>query len=166
VNNVVKYPCNTRWENKIASIKVVRFELPRILCALTEVGEECMHSKSAAEVSGINRSIFSFEFILITIIWFEVLSRANPVSKVLQSTDMIIDIAVAQLDSLVSFMKDFRNTGFTKCLDSGSNALFDKWQIDCRRLTRRPRFCEEDPVKSTTDTFSPKKRLKLKCLIT
>ena len=57
-----------------------------------------------------------------------------------------------------------------ECLDSakevalqlthGSNALFDKWQIDCKRLTRRPRFFEEDPVQSTTDT------LKLKCLIT
>ena len=117
VNNVVKYPCNTRWESKIASVKVVRYELPRILCALAEVGEGCTDSKSAADISGINRSIFSFEFILITIIWFEVLSRANPVSKVLQSTDMIIDIAVAQLDSLESFTKDFRKTGFTKCLD-------------------------------------------------
>ena len=95
-----------------------------------------MDSKSAAEVSGIEKAIIFLEFILSTVIWYEILSKANPVSKNLQLSNINIDIAVSQMNSLIAFMNNFRKSGFAKCLDSAKeivlalnlddNKLFDK----------------------------------------
>ena len=118
VTNVVKYPSGTKWEGKIASVKVVRYGLLEIYCALAEVSESVMDSKSAAEVSGIEKAIISFEFILSTVIWYEVFSKADPVRKNLQLSNININIAMSQMSSLIAFMNKFRKFGFAKCLDS------------------------------------------------
>ena len=76
-----------------------------------------MDNKSAAQVSSIEKAIISFEFILSTVIWYEALSKANPVSKNLQLSNVNIDIAVSQISSLIAIMNKCRKSGFTKCLD-------------------------------------------------
>ena len=109
-----------------------------------------MDSKSAAEVSGIEKAIISFEFILSTVICYEVLSKANTVSKNLQLSNINIDIAVSQMNSLIAFMNKFRKSGFSKCLGSAKeivltlnlddNKPFDKRQNDGKRIKRRRHF--------------------------
>jgi hypothetical protein len=40
------------------------------------------------------------------IIWFEILSVINVVSKLLQSRDMIIDVALEKITGLISFLRN------------------------------------------------------------
>ena len=81
------------------------------------MAESSRDSKSAGEVLGIEKAIYSFEFMLSTVIWYDVLSKANSVSKNLWSNSMNIDMAVSQMNSLVTFMKECRKSAFAKCLD-------------------------------------------------
>ena len=65
------------------------------------MAKSSLDSKSAAVVSGIVKAIYSFEFLLSTVICYDVLSKANPVSKNLQSDNTNIDIAVFQRTALL-----------------------------------------------------------------
>ena len=138
-----------------------------------------MDSKFAAEVSGIEKAIIFFEFILSTVIWYEVLSKANPVSKNLQLSNINIDITVSQMNSLIAFMNKFRKIRFAKRLDSAKeivlalnldhNKLFDKWQNDGKRIKRRCHFFDEiNSVVSTTTFVSAEKKFEVEvfnCLL-
>jgi len=44
-----------------------------------------------------------FVFIVAIVIWYEVLSAINLVSKQLQAKDMLIDIAIEKVQGLISF---------------------------------------------------------------
>ena len=65
-------------------------------------------TKSEAESLAMSETygIGSFEFLIGMIIWYELLFVVNKVSKILQSKDMDIDIAIAQVKGLISFFKD------------------------------------------------------------
>jgi hypothetical protein len=72
--------------------------------------EKCSEAKSLAE-----NELGSFEFLVPIIIWYEILSGVNLISKQLQSKDMLIDIAIEYVQGLVSFLKKrYRETGFSK----------------------------------------------------
>ncbi|KAF8044639.1 hypothetical protein N665_7371s0001 [Sinapis alba] len=66
---------------------------------------ECL---AISETHGIG----GFEFLFGMVIWYDVLFVVNTVSKTLQSEDIDIDDAIAQLKGLVSFFQKYRETGF------------------------------------------------------
>ena len=53
-----------------------------------------------------------FEFLLGVTIWYEILYAANLVSKTLQSKFTGIDVAIEQLQGLLSFFEKYREDGF------------------------------------------------------
>ena len=59
-----------------------------------------------------------FVFIVAIVIWYEVLSAINLVSKQLQANDMLIDIAIEKVQGLISFSTKYRETGFPNALES------------------------------------------------
>ena len=73
-------------------------------------------SKAAAEISGVIKQFESFEFVLLTVIWYDVLKETNFVSKALQKKDIHMEIAVVKLEGLHTWIKDYRKTGFVKSM--------------------------------------------------
>jgi len=65
-----------------------------------------------SECKSLENEIGSYEFILSIIIWYDILVEVNTISKSLQSTNMDLDISASTLNGLLSFLNDFRNTGF------------------------------------------------------
>ena len=59
-----------------------------------------------------------FEFLLSLTIWYDVLFAVNSASKILQSKDMHIDVAINQLKTLIDFFKNYRETGFATVMSS------------------------------------------------
>jgi hypothetical protein len=51
-------------------------------------------------------------------IWYEVLFAINLASKILQSKDMHIDVAINQLKTLINFFKNYRETRFVTAMSS------------------------------------------------
>ncbi|KAK1678539.1 hypothetical protein QYE76_039387 [Lolium multiflorum] len=66
-----------------------------------------------------------FEFVSSLVIWFEILSNINMVSKELQSKDMLIDVAIESVQGLITFFSKYRETGFSKALQAAKQIAME-----------------------------------------
>nr|KYP36891.1 hypothetical protein KK1_041967 [Cajanus cajan] len=51
-------------------------------------------------------------------IWYDILFAVNSVSKIMQSKDIHIDVAIDHLRSLITYLKNYRENGFASALKS------------------------------------------------
>ena len=58
--------------------------------------------------------IENFEFLLGMVIWFDILNIVNKVSKIIQTEDIQIDVAIDLLRGLISFFKNYREMDLKK----------------------------------------------------
>ena len=58
----------------------------------------------------------NFEFSVGVIIWYDLLFAVNIVSKTLQANDMQIDVAINQMNGLLTFLKKYRENGYKTTL--------------------------------------------------
>ncbi|PWA78549.1 zinc finger MYM-type protein 1 [Artemisia annua] len=124
----------TRWESRVESVKAIRFQLLEIREALLQVAENDNDSKIKSESKSLaTNELGDFEFLVSTVIWFDILSTVNLVSKKLQSDDMLIDVAIKEVEGLISFFEEFRETVFRQ-----------------KRVIRRKRQCDENSVDQDT----------------
>ncbi|PWA74998.1 zinc finger MYM-type protein 1 [Artemisia annua] len=87
----------TRWESRVESVKAIRYQLSEIREALLQVAEKDNDSKIKSESKSLaTNELGDFEFLVSTVIWFDILSVVNLVSKKLQSDDMLIDVAIKE----------------------------------------------------------------------
>jgi len=116
--------------------------------ALLEVSKKDLDSKIRSEAKYVaTHELGDFEFIVSIIIWFDILSAINLISKLIQSDDMLIDVVMSKLKELISFFKEYRKTGFKKALDDATEVAIEL-NIDPifpqRRIIRRKRQFDED----------------------
>ena len=60
----------------------------------------------------------NFEFLFKMNIWYDILFVVNFVSKIMQSKDMHIDVAIDHLRGLITYLKNYRENGFAFALES------------------------------------------------
>ena len=68
--------------------------------------------KTFRDAKSLLSDIMDFEFLFGMVIWYNILSAINRVSKMLQSKDIVIDAAISYLKALISFFETYRETGF------------------------------------------------------
>ncbi|GKA23145.1 zinc finger MYM-type protein 1-like protein [Tanacetum coccineum] len=97
-----------------------------------------------------------FEFLVSTVIWFDILSVANLVSKKLQSDNMLIDVAVKEVEKLIAFFEEFRDTSFDKAINVAKEIAIEM-DIDPvfrqKRVIRRKRQFDENFMDEETTYF-------------
>nr|XP_011459851.1 PREDICTED: uncharacterized protein LOC101297514 [Fragaria vesca subsp. vesca] len=110
----------TCWKSRVESIKAIRYQTPEIRQALMHIvnnKKEDAKAKSDADADALAKyNLQNFEFLLGMFIWYELLYAVNNVSKVLQTEDTHIDIAIKELERLLSLLQKFRETGFEESL--------------------------------------------------
>ncbi|KAL4119032.1 hypothetical protein QTP88_011905 [Uroleucon formosanum] len=125
----VKQWSETRWESRVNSVKALRFQLPNIIEALEEVSETSNDSIAKSDARSLITEICTYEFILSLIIWYDILVQVNIVSKSLQGKDATINISNDMLQSLLAFLKSYRETGFMNAKIIANN-LADEIEVE------------------------------------
>ncbi|GKD13251.1 zinc finger MYM-type protein 1, partial [Tanacetum coccineum] len=95
----------------------IRLQMLEIREALFQVAKD---DNDTLIDSGANflaeNELSDFKFIVAIVIWFNILYTVNLVSKMIQSKDMLIDVAIKEMKGLVSFFKDYRETRYSKSI--------------------------------------------------
>ena len=125
----------TRWESQVEYVKAIRFQTPEIKAALTHLVETSDDPKTFRDVKSLLSDIMDFEFLFGMVIWYNILSVINRVSKMLQSKDIVIDAAISHLKAFLSFFETYRETGFE------SDKIITK-EI-AAQMKIEPTFCEK-----------------------
>ena len=91
--------------------------------------------------------IENFEFLLGMNIRYDILFTVNFVSKILQSKDMHIDIAIDHLKGLITYLKHYRENEFALALESTEKMAIEmdiepKFR-EKRKIHRKPHFDEK-----------------------
>ncbi|XP_057432436.1 uncharacterized protein LOC130725205 [Lotus japonicus] len=108
---------STRWESHVDSVRAIKTQMSDFREALLEVSDKDLDSKIRSEAKSLaTNELGDFEFLIAIIIWLEILSAINVVSKLLQSRDMVIDVAIKKITGLIAFFKEYRETGFKNAL--------------------------------------------------
>ncbi|XP_023749964.1 uncharacterized protein LOC111898274 [Lactuca sativa] len=85
----LKSLCQTHWE------------------ALFQVGEKYNDAATAGEATSLaEKELSDFEFLVSTVVWYEVLNCVNILSKKLQSKDMHLDNAITEINKLIGGIED------------------------------------------------------------
>ena len=73
---------STRWETHVDSVKAIRFQIPEIREALLQVAESDNDPLASSEAKSLAKNdLGGFEFLMSIIIWYEILSAINLISK-------------------------------------------------------------------------------------
>ncbi|XP_023771970.1 uncharacterized protein LOC111920627 [Lactuca sativa] len=133
----LKSLCQTRWESRVESVKAIKMQLVDVREALLQVGEKDDDAAIASEATSLaEKELGDFEFLVSTVIWHEVLNHVNIVSKKLQSKDMHLDDAIIEINKLIGYSKDYRETG-TEDKDL---------KLSCHRLEKALEFEERSDI--------------------
>lgn len=91
----------------------------------------------------------SYEFVLSLVIWYDILSEVNVVSKSLQSINMHLDLSTNLLNGLLTFFEQYRTTGFDSAKIT-ANTISEDLDIEIefkktRKRVKKSHFSYEGP---------------------
>ncbi|XP_051959987.1 zinc finger MYM-type protein 1-like [Xyrauchen texanus] len=139
---------NTRWECRVESVKVLRYQLPAVgeaLLSLVDHATKKGDSETASAARGLEQEITSWKFLLTVIIWYNILHEVNRVSKLLQSPQVGIDVLQCEVGYVLKFLKEYRENGLSSA------------QTDARDIAEEPLHEAENP--NASFRTSPKIRI-------
>jgi hypothetical protein len=119
-----------------------------------------LHSSEAKSLA--ENELGGFEFLVSIIIWYEILFEVNLISKKLHSKDMLIDVAIESVQGLISFFKNYRETGFSKALEAAKEIAIEmevKPEFQTKRKIKRKRQFDEAADDTSTSSQSAEDRL-------
>ena len=112
VSITLKMWSETRWESKIKSVEPMRYQGAAVREALIEVRDHTKDPAIKAEAQSLSEEVGSYRFNICTVVWYDILSAIQQVSKLMQSPTMHVDLAVSLLKKTERSLNDYRASGF------------------------------------------------------
>ncbi|CAA0834815.1 Protein ALWAYS EARLY 3 [Striga hermonthica] len=133
----VKPLSDTRWENRTKSVQPIRYQAPQIRSALKEVERTSSDDpKAVSEAESLVTAIENFEFLVGMVIWDDILSTINMVSKKLQSPIVCLDATLKQIQGVTSYFQKYRDTGFSASIET-AKSIASSMNVDPTFPTKR-----------------------------
>jgi hypothetical protein len=118
----VKPLSDTRWESRIKSVQPIRYQAPQIIAALKEVERTSTDDpKTVSDAQSLVTALEKFEFIVGMVIWDDILSTINIVSKKLQSPIVCLDTTLKQIGGVISYFQKYREEGFDASIETAKS---------------------------------------------
>ncbi|XP_070409722.1 zinc finger MYM-type protein 1-like [Nothobranchius furzeri] len=112
VNLTLKMWSDTRWESKIRSIEPFRYKAAAGREALIKVRDTTKEPKTKVEAQSLSEEVGSYRFSICTAVGYDILFQIQHVSKLVQSPNMAVDVAVNLLRNTHRSLEQYRETGF------------------------------------------------------
>ena len=150
----VKPLCETRWESRIESVVVIRYQAAEILSALLDMADNLNDPGACSEAESLADAIQEISFLVSVVFWYDTLHRVNKISKTLQKEDADLNIAVDMLDGVIRWLKKYRQTGFSSAIIDAKE-IAEELGVDpvfkSTRIRARKRQFGETPDEALTD---------------
>ncbi len=88
------------WESKVKSVEPMRYQGAAVREALSEVRDDTKDPAIKAETQSLSEEVGSYRFSICTVVWYDMLSAIQHVSKLMQSLNMHVDLAVSHLKKI------------------------------------------------------------------
>ncbi|XP_004212075.2 zinc finger MYM-type protein 1-like [Hydra vulgaris] len=99
----------TRWSARVDCIKLFATYLPGIIKSVADIRNLNLSIENRADLNGIISYMESFECILMSTIWFKVLTAINYTNLVLQAQNATLDVEVTNIKRLIDELKTLRD---------------------------------------------------------
>ena len=91
----------TRWSDRLQSIKPFASHLTSIQLALQDLLELTLTAKTRIEVNGVLAYLKSFVCVLMLAVWYKVLAAIDICNKVIQARGATVDVEVSNIETLL-----------------------------------------------------------------
>ncbi|GFV55748.1 zinc finger MYM-type protein 1 [Trichonephila clavipes] len=146
----------TRWESRIGAVKAIFLQFDDVIECVNELKNKSDDSETLSECDAVLNEMFSFGFIVAIHVWYEVLLRVNNISKLWQSVQVDLKVAIDTLLSFCSWIQEFRNTGLDCVAQARLSVEKSTFEIESqfkeKRTSRKKRMFGyehiDEPIKS------------------
>ncbi|PWA80531.1 hypothetical protein CTI12_AA196460 [Artemisia annua] len=136
----------TCWESRVEIVKAIRYQLFEIREALLQVAEKDNDFKIKSESKYLaTNELDDLEFLVSTVIWFDMLSAVNLVSKKLLSNDMLIDVAIKEVKAI--------NVAKEIAIEMDIDQVFCQKRVIHRKRQFNESFVDQDTSYSIKESF-------------
>ncbi|KAJ8369786.1 hypothetical protein SKAU_G00098140 [Synaphobranchus kaupii] len=90
----VKSWAETRWESRIKSVEALRYQAAEVREALLAVRDKATDGNIRIEAQSLAEEVGSYRFSVCSVVWYDILAKIQHVSKLMQSSEMQLDVAV------------------------------------------------------------------------
>ncbi|PWA46018.1 zinc finger MYM-type protein 1 [Artemisia annua] len=136
----------TRWESRVEIVKDIRYQLFEIREALIQVAEKDNDFKIKSESKSLaTNELDDLEFLVSTVIRFDMLSAVNLVSKKLQSNDMLIDVDIKEVKAI--------NVAKEIAIEMDIDQVFCQKRVIHRKRQFDESFVDQDTSYSIEESF-------------
>ncbi|RXN39013.1 zinc finger MYM-type 1-like protein [Labeo rohita] len=147
----------TRWEARIDSVKVVRYQLPEILDALSALQTFAIEkgdSETMSTAKSLHGELKTWSFLLCTMTWYNVLYQINHVSKLLQSPNVSMETLRSETEGVKDYLEDFRENGIASC-QTDAKDIAENLDMEMTLPEKRQRKKKrQSPYEGTDETQS------------
>ncbi|KAK0144203.1 Zinc finger MYM-type protein 1 [Merluccius polli] len=155
VSTTLKSWSDTRWESRINSVEAVRYQAAEVRDALMEVRDNATDPVIKIEAQSLAEEVGSYRFSICTVVWHDILTKIQHVSKLLQRMQM--DVAVNLLRKTEASLISYRDTGFASAQVSAKE-ICEKMNVEAvlkqkRLRTTKRQFSYEAPDQEMSDAL-------------
>ena len=99
----------TRWSERLDTIKPIAHHLPGIIKALEELQElPGLETKCKHTINGALKYVSTFTCLIMASMWYKILAAIQNVNLIIQARDSTIDVEVENLKDLTSHLVSLR----------------------------------------------------------